>query len=72
MLADPESIFISGLKMFRRHTLYTNILNDRSAPYYTTDVTKTDPYTDMSKIKVNYVPGYADGSSVKSPSIARA
>lgn len=57
VLADPNSIFMSGLAKFRRHTLYTNITNDRSAVYYTTAIAKTDPYTDMSKVKVNYLPG---------------
>ncbi|KAK3946015.1 putative serine esterase-domain-containing protein [Diplogelasinospora grovesii] len=60
VLADPNSIFMSGLAKFKRHTLYTNIVNDRSAVYYTTGIAKTDPYTDMSKIKPNFVKGYED------------
>ena len=60
LLADPKSIFMSGLARFKRHTLYCNVTNDRSAVYYTTGITKTDPYTDMSKVKANYVPGYED------------
>jgi hypothetical protein len=42
ILADPESIFIKGLAKFERRTLYTNIVNDRSAVYYTTGISKTD------------------------------
>lgn len=60
VLADPNSIFMSGLAKFKRRTLYSNIVNDRSAVYYTTGIAKTDPYTDLSKIKVNYVKGYED------------
>lgn len=60
VLADPESVFISGLRRFKRRTLYANVVNDRSAVYYTTYITKTDPYTDTSKIKANYVKGYED------------
>ncbi|KAI0383168.1 DUF676-domain-containing protein [Hypomontagnella monticulosa] len=60
VLADPESVFISGLRRFKRRTLYANVVNDRSAVYYTTYVTKTDPYTDTSKIKANYLKGYED------------
>ncbi|EON97033.1 putative lipid particle protein [Phaeoacremonium minimum UCRPA7] len=60
VLADPNSIFMKGLAKFQRRTLYTNIVNDRSAVYYTTGISKTDPYTDMSKIRVNYVKGYED------------
>uniref|UniRef100_L2FH34 Lipid particle protein n=1 Tax=Colletotrichum fructicola (strain Nara gc5) TaxID=1213859 RepID=L2FH34_COLFN len=60
VLADPDSIFLAGLKRFKRRTLYTNIVNDRSAVHYTTGITKTDPYTTLDGIKVNYVPGYED------------
>lgn len=58
VLADPKSIFMAGLARFQRRTLYTNIVNDRSAVHYTTGITKTDPYVDMSKIKTNPLPGY--------------
>ncbi|KAK3308986.1 putative serine esterase-domain-containing protein [Chaetomium strumarium] len=60
VLADPNSIFMSGLARFKRHTLYTNIVNDRSAVYYTTGIAKTDPYTDMSKVTVRYLQGFED------------
>ncbi|KAL2131916.1 hypothetical protein VTI74DRAFT_4443 [Chaetomium olivicolor] len=60
VLADPNSIFMSGLAKFKRHTLYTNIVNDRSAVHYTTGISKIDPYTDMSKVKVNYLKGWED------------
>ncbi|RYP59562.1 hypothetical protein DL769_008470 [Monosporascus sp. CRB-8-3] len=60
ILADPDSIFMSGLKRFKRRTLYANIANDRSAVYYTTGISKTDPFTDMSKVKANYLEGYED------------
>ncbi|KAI1462531.1 DUF676-domain-containing protein [Annulohypoxylon moriforme] len=60
VLADPESIFISGLKRFKRRTLYANVVNDRSAVYYTTGIAKTDPYMDTSRIKANYLKEYED------------
>ncbi|KAH8911885.1 DUF676-domain-containing protein [Coniochaeta sp. PMI_546] len=58
VLADPKSIFMQGLAKFKRRTLYTNIINDRTAVHYTTGITKTDPYTDLTKVKVNYLKGY--------------
>ncbi|KAH6697016.1 putative serine esterase-domain-containing protein [Plectosphaerella plurivora] len=58
VLSDPNSIFMTGLRRFRRHTLYTNIVNDRSAVYYTTGIAKTDPYVNMSRINLNYLEGY--------------
>lgn len=60
ILADPNSIFIKGLAKFQRRTLYTNITNDRSAVHYTTGISKTDPYTYLDKIRVNYVKGYEE------------
>jgi hypothetical protein len=60
VLADPDSIFIKGLAKFERRTLYANIVNDRSAVYYTTGIAKQDPFVNLDKIKINYVEGYSD------------
>ncbi|KAI2625794.1 DUF676-domain-containing protein [Hypoxylon sp. NC1633] len=60
VLADPESVFISGLRRFKRRTLYANAVNDRSAVYYTTAISKTDPFADTTRIKPNYLRGYED------------
>ncbi|ETN43339.1 uncharacterized protein HMPREF1541_02498 [Cyphellophora europaea CBS 101466] len=58
VLADPESIFIHALSTFKNRTLYTNIVNDRTAVYYTTGIARKDPYTNLDKVKLNYVKGY--------------
>ncbi|KAF5709869.1 lipase esterase [Fusarium globosum] len=58
VLADPGSIFMSGLKKFKRRTQYTNIANDRNVLHYTSAITKYDPYTDLEKINLNYLEGY--------------
>ena len=60
VLADPDSVFIKGLALFKRRTLYTNIINDRTAVYYTTGISRTDPFKDLDKIQIKYVPGYED------------
>ena len=60
VLATPESIFIKGLAKFQRRTLYANIVNDRSAVYYTTGVSSTDPFTNLDSVKISYVKGYED------------
>lgn len=59
VMADPKSIFARALSEFRGRMLYSNILNDRSAVYYTTCIAATDPFADLSKVHVNYLPGYA-------------
>mgnify|MGYP002620787955 CR=1 FL=1 len=65
VLADPNSIFMRALARFRRRTLYANIVNDRSAVYYTTAISATDPYAtlfaaDSNHVanRVRYLPGY--------------
>lgn len=58
IIADQNSIFIKGLALFKRRTLYANIVNDRSAVYYTTAISKYDPYADLGKIRLNYLEGY--------------
>src|SRR6202043_2243333 len=60
ILADQNSKFIKGLMLFKRRTLYANIINDRTAVYYTTAISKHDPFVDMTKVKLNYLEGYGD------------
>lgn len=55
VMADTKSIFMSGLRKFKRHTLYSNIVNDRSAVYYTTCIQKTDPYRKLNKLNPNFL-----------------
>ena len=59
VLADPGSIFILALAQFSHRILYANIINDRSAPYYTTSISATDPYTNLGAVSINYLPDYA-------------
>lgn len=58
VLADPESIFIQGLKKFENRCVYANIVNDRSTNFYTTALSKVDPFRDLEDININYVEGY--------------
>ena len=59
ILADPNSIFIKALSKFKHRVLYANIVNDRSAPYYTTCITQTDPFTNLEAVNLNYLPNYS-------------
>ena len=58
VMVDPNSIFIKALSCFKHRTLYANIINDRSAPYFTTYITGCDPFVDMSKVNMRYLQGY--------------
>ena len=58
ILAEPGSVFMLALERFSNRVLYANIINDRSAPYYTTSISATDPYTNLDAVSINYLPGY--------------
>ncbi|KKA27928.1 hypothetical protein TD95_001188 [Thielaviopsis punctulata] len=58
VLADRSSVFVAGLKRFKKRVLYSNIANDRTAVFYTTCISRTDPYVDMERIAPRFVPGY--------------
>ena len=58
VMADSSSIFIRGLNTFKSKSLYANIINDRSVPFYTAYITSTDPFADLNAIDIRYVPGY--------------
>jgi len=58
VLADADSIFIHALACFQNRTLYTNIVNDRSAVFYTTGISKTDPFTHLGRVHLRYIKGY--------------
>jgi hypothetical protein len=62
VMADPSTSFMKGLAHFQKRSLYSNVINDRSAVFYTTFISRTDPFADLKdgKVKVNYAPGYED------------
>ncbi|KAK5170111.1 uncharacterized protein LTR77_004695 [Saxophila tyrrhenica] len=57
VMSDQKSIFIKGLRMFKNKSLYANTINDRSVPYFTANISRTDPFVDLEKIDLNYLPG---------------
>ena len=59
LLADPDTIFMRALKLFPNRSLYANCINDRSAPYYTTSISLSNPFADLASIDINYLPDYA-------------
>lgn len=59
ILADPSSIFIQALLKFKHRVLYSNIINDRSAPYYTTSISDTNPFTNLDTLKIHYLDEYS-------------
>ena len=57
VLADPSSIFIRGLQLFSKKSVYANTINDRSVPYYTSCISRTDPFVDLDAVDLHYLPG---------------
>ena len=60
VLADPSSIFMGALSKFKHRVLYANIINDRSAPYYTTSISSSDPFSNLDALTINYLNDYGD------------
>jgi hypothetical protein len=58
VIADPDSIFIKALAKFKHRSLYANIVNDRSAVYYTTGISRIDPFVNLNRVKINYLKGF--------------
>ncbi|EXJ54435.1 hypothetical protein A1O7_09774 [Cladophialophora yegresii CBS 114405] len=58
VLADPDSIFVHALARFQHRSLYANIVNDRTTVFYTTGISRCDPYVDLGKINLHYLKGY--------------
>lgn len=59
ILADPSSIFIQALSKFKNRVLYSNIINDRSAPYYTTSISSRNSFTNLETLHINYLNEYS-------------
>ncbi|KAI9669975.1 MAG: hypothetical protein M1831_007011 [Alyxoria varia] len=60
VLAGPNTIFMHALSMFKKRSLYANIVNDRAVAFYTAAMSRVDPFVDIDAIKINYAPGYED------------
>ncbi len=60
VMADTNSIFVKGLRLFKKRSLYANTINDRSVPYYTAGISRTDPFVDLDKVDLHYEPGQDD------------
>ncbi|KAF2648320.1 lipid particle protein [Lophiostoma macrostomum CBS 122681] len=58
VLADPDSIFIEALLAFKHRTLYANVVNDRSVPYYTASFSPIDPFVDPDALDITYLNDY--------------
>ncbi|RDW86805.1 uncharacterized protein DSM5745_03447 [Aspergillus mulundensis] len=58
-LADPNNIFIEGLKRFKHRCVYGNVVNDRTTAFYTTTFSSEDHFRDLGNMNINYLEGYA-------------
>jgi hypothetical protein len=60
IMADDSSIFMKGLNLFKNKWLYANTTNDRSVPFFTASINSFDPFVDLGKIDVHYLPDQDD------------
>jgi hypothetical protein len=61
IMADPTSIFVKGLKMFKNKSIYANTMNDRSVPYWSAYFSRVNPYVDFNRVQVYYLPNQPEG-----------
>jgi hypothetical protein len=64
IMADPESIFVKGLKLFKNKSIYANTMNDRSVPYWSAYFSRVNPYVDFNRVQVHYLPDQPAGERV--------
>ena len=57
IMADPDSIFVKGLSQFKHKSIYANTVNDKAVPFYTSAISRTDPFVDIDAVEVHYLPG---------------
>ncbi|EPS44827.1 hypothetical protein H072_1198 [Dactylellina haptotyla CBS 200.50] len=60
VLADRELTFWKALSVFKNKVLYANIINDRSTNFFTSGISKFDPYADLDMVDYKYLPGYGN------------
>lgn len=53
-MADPDSIYMKGLRCFEKKMLLANIKNDRSVPFFTSFITAHSPFDSLNSINVKY------------------
>ncbi|KAJ6258855.1 hypothetical protein Dda_5750 [Drechslerella dactyloides] len=60
VLADKELVFWKALARFKNRVLYANIINDRSTTFFTSGISRSDPYADLDMVDYKYLPGYGN------------
>ncbi|KAK9475514.1 putative serine esterase-domain-containing protein [Dipodascopsis tothii] len=58
-LADPNLDYYKGLQIFQRISLYANVTNDRTVPFFTSFITKYNPFDDLSRNQPLYLQDYS-------------
>ncbi|KAB8556638.1 hypothetical protein FH972_025674 [Carpinus fangiana] len=58
VLADPGSIFVRGLALFQKRSLYANIINDRSVTFYTAGLSRHDPFVNLDLVNLHPLDGF--------------
>ncbi|KAK9457385.1 putative serine esterase-domain-containing protein [Dipodascopsis uninucleata] len=57
-MAEEDSIYMEALRRFRKLILYSNIVNDRSVPFFTSFIDYRDPFRDLTHVCPQYISEY--------------
>lgn len=60
ILADKNLTFWKALAGFKNKVLYANIINDRSTTFFTSGISRSDPFADLDMVDYKYLPGYGN------------
>ncbi|CDO91770.1 unnamed protein product [Kluyveromyces dobzhanskii CBS 2104] len=62
VMSLPNSVFYKALKQFRYRSLYANIINDKRTAWWTSGISKNDPFNDVNERngtgRFQFVQGY--------------
>ncbi|KAG0055195.1 hypothetical protein BGZ83_009371 [Gryganskiella cystojenkinii] len=59
VMSDPQGIFVHALSRFKRRSIYCNVANDRSVPFWTASFSDADPFTELESLEIQYSTGYS-------------
>ncbi|OZJ05460.1 hypothetical protein BZG36_01665 [Bifiguratus adelaidae] len=57
-MAEPDSTYYRGLSQFATRTLYANVQDDRSVPFWTGAIEESDPFTKIRELDLTFDQDY--------------
>ncbi|CAG8567307.1 13061_t:CDS:2 [Funneliformis mosseae] len=52
-ISRPDKIYFKALSAFKYRTLYANVRNDRTVPFWTAAISEVDPFDNVEELKIS-------------------